>query len=170
MNTKTTSFTWFVTVFPDTHPWTFPEKLPKGVKYMKGQLEECPTTQRKHYHVLIYLEKNSGYRKVQNLVFNNLPVNCQIPRVNEAADKYVTKDQTRLAGPWSLGVCPKKSKNFHRFFDENTPTEHGECSVDIQKYLLSKPVRTEEFKELGSNWDLVEEEITHAIMDRLILE
>lgn len=168
MNTKATSYTWFVTVFPETHPWTFPEKLPKGVKYMKGQLEQCPTTKRSHYHVFLYMEKNSGYRQVQKLVFNNLPVNCQIPRVNDAADKYVSKDDTRIAGPWALGVQPKKSKASTMFFNDVEPSLHGACSSKLQKYLCYNMTRQPDMSDTGSDWSLVDEETTNKIMGKLL--
>lgn len=168
MNTKSTSYTWFVTVFPETHPWTFPEKLPKGVRYMKGQLEQCPTTKRSHYHVFLYMEKNSGYRQVQKLVFNNLPVNCQIPRVNDAADKYVSKDDTRIAGPWALGVQPKKSKAATMFFNDEEPSLHGVCSSKLQKYLCYNMTRQPDMAETGSDWSLVDEETTNKIMGKLL--
>jgi hypothetical protein len=168
MNTKATSYTWFVTVFPETHPWTFPEKLPKGVKYMKGQLEQCPTTKRSHYHVFLYMEKNSGYRQVQKLVFNNLPVNCQIPRVNDAADKYVSKDDTRIAGPWALGVQPKKSKASTMFFNDVEPSLHGACSSKLQKYLCYNMTRQPDMSDTGSDWSLVDEETNNKIMGKLL--
>lgn len=168
MNTKKSSYTWFVTVFPDTHPWTFPEKLPKGVRYMKGQLEECPTTKRRHYHVFLYLEKCSAYRAVQKLVFDNLPVNCQIPRVNDAADKYVSKDDTRIAGPWALGVQPRKSKASTMFFNDTEPSEYGPCSPKLQKYLCYQFIRQPGMEDTGSNWSLVDEETTSKIMNKLI--
>lgn len=168
MNTKATSYTWFVTVFPDTHPWTFPEKLPKGVRFMKGQLEQCPTTRKTHYHVFIYLEKNSGYRQVQKLVFDGLPVNCQIPRVNDAAEKYVSKDNTRIAGPWALGVQPKKSKASTMFFTDKEPSKYGVVHPQVQEHLCFRYNRLPEMVDLGSDWSLVDEETTERIMEKLM--
>lgn len=168
MNTKIASFKWFVTVFPDTHPWTFPEKLPNGVKYMKGQLEMCPSTERRHFHVYIYLKTKQKYTWVQKNVFDNHKVNCQVPRNDTAADRYVEKEDTRVGGPWSLGVPPDKRCNVHKFFNDGSlPTPP--VSREVQEMLLVNDiVRSLEYRDLGSDWSIVDPEVTQRVMDKLM--
>lgn len=167
MNTKVASRKWFVTVFPDTHPWMFPERLPDGVRYMKGQLEMCPSTDRKHFHVYVYLRDKQRYTWVQKNVFNGHKVNCQVPRNDVASDRYVEKEDTRIAGPWSVGVPPDRRCNVHKFFDDEvtTPVSH-----DVQELLLTAEIiRSLEYRGLGSDWTMVDPEVTQRIMDKLMM-
>jgi len=159
---KITSFKWFVTIFPDTHPWTFPEKLPKGVKYMKGQLEECPTTSRKHYHVVMYLTTKQAFTWVQTNVFDGHKVNCQVIRNDTAADRYVEKDASRIAGPWVLGKEPDRRSNITGFLSREPATPIP--SEQIQKYMQYQKTDP----TLSSDWSLVEPEVNEALMARMM--
>lgn len=166
-NTKSVTNKWFVTVFPDTHPWTFPERLPAGVKCIKGQMERCPSTGRTHYHVYIYLGQKEGYRWIQKNIFNDQPVNCQVPKNDVAAERYSVKDSTRIAGPWQLGEIPNKKCNMRTFFPGDTqpvPSDNSQKLMnDIERWKRNYTPYQD-----SNGWYLLTPEENDLIMSRLI--
>lgn len=83
--------------------------LRKECQYFVYQIEECPTTKRKHYQCFAQFNTRSYYTKVKRLflelgVMEPMSVHCE-PRkgtVKDATD-YCRKENTRVDGPYAMG-------------------------------------------------------------------
>lgn len=97
---------WLVTIYPD-YPevdcqWSeFPDER---IRYMRWQVEECPSSHRRHIQLYIELkspQRMSFLRKA--LGFPNL--HAEGARGSrEECDNYCSKDESRVHGPYTLGV------------------------------------------------------------------
>lgn len=95
---------WAFTLYPDTFGLWVPH-LPEGAAYIKGQLEECPSTKRLHWQGLIYFKE-----RVRRTLLNELlpKVHVELTR-SDAIENYVEKEKTAIPGTgFELGSKPHK--------------------------------------------------------------
>lgn len=97
---------WIATIYEVGKPL----ELSHHFNYIAYQLERCPSTGRLHFQC--YFETTRRCRRTTIVAWGD-PWNKAFlaPRrgTQEQAIKYVTKDSTRIAGPWHLG---EKSNDF----------------------------------------------------------
>lgn len=79
-------------------PQKYLEELQKHCDWVLGQLEECPTTHRKHIQGMAYAKNQSKWGFIKS---HKEP--CKDPL---ASVDYCTKADTRLDGPWEFGIRP----------------------------------------------------------------
>lgn len=88
--------------------WSWPEALPdKSIRYLKGQLEKGEKTGYEHWQLHINFYETTTGEKVSKIFgkFNIIPLkNEQI----YAHLNYVCKDDTRLLGPFEMGIIPHR--------------------------------------------------------------
>lgn len=79
------------------------QSLPIEVRYLCGQLEQAPSTNRVHLQAYIQLRQQKSIRAVQAIL--DCPgLHLEEQRgSNEQARDYCRKDDTRIAGPWECG-------------------------------------------------------------------
>lgn len=98
---------WLLTI--PAHSWAFPDELPNRCVYLIGQLEQGTTNGYLHYQILAHF--NRAVRKAHILKHFSKNTECVRPDGSlESNENYVTKDDTRVDGPWALGE-PLKQRN-----------------------------------------------------------
>lgn len=103
-NTKQGKY-WFLTIFGNYVP---PTELPEDYKYIMGQQEMCPTTNRLHWHVLLGFKTNKRFSAVKTLYPT---ANIQYS-ISEKAREYVEKEDTAIPGTrFALGAFPVRRNN-----------------------------------------------------------
>lgn len=98
---------WLLTI--PASDWSFPDQLPQRVVYMIGQLEQGSTTGYLHYQILVHFNRavrGAFIKKTFTRSTNHELCNGSL----EQCETYVTKDDTRVDGPWALGE-PLKQRN-----------------------------------------------------------
>lgn len=76
------------------YDWTVPAELPVGCIWIRGQQETCPTTGRLHHQLIAGFSKPQRLAGVKRLI---APGHWE-PSRSDAADSYVWKEDTRVAG------------------------------------------------------------------------
>lgn len=101
---------WCITIHTVLDDESQREK-PSRIEYMAWQLEETPTTKKPH--VQMYIQ--TGYRGTTLKMIKELfkvELHAEVQKgTNSQANSYVFKDETRIAGPWSLGEFIMKGSN-----------------------------------------------------------
>jgi hypothetical protein len=85
------------------YDWVVPEELPGGCTWLRGQQETCPTTGRLHHQVI------AGFIQPvrRTAVIRIIGAGHWEATKSAAADEYVWKDATRVAGTqFELGGKP----------------------------------------------------------------
>jgi len=90
---------WLGTLFD----WTVPAVLPDGCTWVRGQQETCPTTERLHHQVVAGFKSPVRLAAVKRVIGDG----HWEPTKSAAADAYVWKDDTAVAGTrFELGSKP----------------------------------------------------------------
>lgn len=78
------------------------------LKYWAGQLETCPETQRVHMHVHLCFKQDKRPGQVRDWLAEAGWAGAHVEKARNARDslKYVTKEETRLQGPFRSAECP----------------------------------------------------------------
>nr|WAE42315.1 MAG: replication associated protein [Cressdnaviricota sp.] len=93
---------WCFTIFCEGY--LPPDKKPEGVKYMIYQQERCPETGKLHFQGYIELTTPMRMCAVKELLNSN---NAHLEKrkgSQEDAIKYCSKQESKVKGPWTLGV------------------------------------------------------------------
>lgn len=101
-----TSRSWILTHDIVAEPWTFPKTLPKGIKYMIGQLEKGEKNGRLHYQIYLQTTDSVGPVAVKKLLGTRTTHVERIKKSDAAAKNYCMKKETRQDGPWELKPQP----------------------------------------------------------------
>lgn len=82
---------------------------PEQVVFFHGQFEMCPTTLRPHLQAYAYWESPKTFTQIQGFCQEGTHIE---PRkgTHHQAMEYVAKDDTRIAGPFSIGTEPAQGK------------------------------------------------------------
>lgn len=78
------------------------------VKFVRGQLEECPSTKRLHAQFFINTHNPTRCSKFKT---HDKLVNVSVVKVNNGSHDYCMKENTRVAGPWEYGIRPLNRNN-----------------------------------------------------------
>lgn len=85
---------WLLTIPEDD--WNVPEELPAGICYIRGQVEEGGTTRYRHWQLLVVATRGVRRNWIKERFGGN---SCHAePSRSDAADSYVWKEDTRVAG------------------------------------------------------------------------
>lgn len=85
------------------------DTMPDGIVFMVFQLEACPTTQRKHMQGYMELDKQVNLSTLKNKYSKT--ANWGKCDGDQASNiKYCTKNDTRIAGPWTFGEKKKQGQ------------------------------------------------------------
>lgn len=110
-------------------------KLTSQVKYIKWQLEKCPTTGTPHFQGVIIFKCPVRYKTVAK----HLPrAQFEACRDLYASINYVGKDETRIDGPWELGEGPKKQGQ--RTDLEALTSQITQGEITAESVALDQPV------------------------------
>lgn len=82
----------------------------KDVLYACWQLEECPSTKRRHLQGNIWLKHGKTRSAVKKKVFKDKGIACWPTISEEGAETYCMKENTRIAGPWTIGTKQQQGK------------------------------------------------------------
>jgi hypothetical protein len=77
-----------------------------AIRYMCGQLERCPTTNRAHAHLYVEFTNPWRFNRVKRtfgVIGTSPSVEIRRGSRNEARE-YATKSESRIAGPWEWGT------------------------------------------------------------------
>lgn len=85
-----------------------PIALPEGARYLVCQVESAPTTGQLHLQGFVVFEKNHRVHAVREL-FPGAHIEIMRGKVADS-EKYCTKEETRISGPWRLGEAPKQGR------------------------------------------------------------
>jgi hypothetical protein len=83
--------------------------LPNGCNFFAGQLERCPTTGRLHLQCVIQYTHAVTYKRV----LRDFEATGHLEQRKGTWDEsiaYVTKEETRVSGPWEFGERPTPGK------------------------------------------------------------
>lgn len=111
MTSNPTARTWLITrnisELEELDPYTYLRDLFEKTKarYVVGQLERGKNTNRDHIQAFANYE--SSVRQTWLKAYCS-KANLTIVRVNNGADTYCMKTDTRVDGPWQFGEKPKK--------------------------------------------------------------
>lgn len=114
--TKGRFIKWFLTVWPELNMEELEEVLSEQCKWWVIQREQCPTTERLHYHFACHLKAAKTFAEVKRMLkidaigtaqsFKFWGGEAGIQRII----KYCSKEETRVEGPWSGGDLPNKRR------------------------------------------------------------
>lgn len=106
--------------------------LPPSCTYIKGQLESGSDTGYLHWQILVHFEKKSTLTRVKSVFGNDC--HAELSR-SEAANDYVWKEDTRVAGTqFELGKLPFKrnsEKDWDKVLDSAKRGKWEEVPSDI---------------------------------------
>ena len=93
------------TYYPSGDCWPRPRAWLKQfpARYANIQVEKCPTTDRIHYQ--FYLSFEIGQR-TSTLCKKYPGISLHHVIKDNGASSYCLKEDTRLAGPWEIGIKP----------------------------------------------------------------
>ena len=102
---------WCGTLHLDTEEFdgeTFLKQLveAKRIAYGIGQIERCPTTGRLHFQFYIQAHRTQALSWVRKYIADRAHWEQARGNVQQCID-YCSKDDTRVAGPWTAGM-PKR--------------------------------------------------------------
>lgn len=95
---------WILTI--PASDWSFPDELPDGVQYLIGQLERGESG-FEHFQLLVHFQRAVRLAAVKRIFGDTCHAEKAVAR---AAEDYVTKEDTRIEGPFCLGE-PKHRRN-----------------------------------------------------------
>lgn len=107
-------FTYFVPVQQDSTPSPFDISDPAShsLRYWVCQLERAPDTGRLHYQGYLHFTRSVRMSYVKRLPCFDQTVHLEVARGSVASNvAYCTKEDTRLAGPWSYGEVPEEQRS-----------------------------------------------------------
>lgn len=96
---------WMLTSFAVEQPF----QIPEGVEYAIWQKEKCPTSGREHYQVFLRLSMRKYFTQVKEM----FPPGTHIETARFGFKKcidYCSKIESRVEGPWSVGIMPTSVK------------------------------------------------------------
>lgn len=105
-NTKIASTTWFGTLNnPERQPQEELEAMHNMAKavYTVGQLERGENGTE---HVQFYINVGNSKQRLSYMKKLNDRAHWEPVRFDKAAQRYVMKEETRVAGPWEFGTKP----------------------------------------------------------------
>lgn len=94
---------WIITL-PEEDAYSFIPGLRSGVSWLFGQLERGETTGFLHWQFIVGLNRKGSLRTIQGLYPG---CHAELTR-SDAAESYCGKLETRVKGPFELGVRPFK--------------------------------------------------------------
>jgi len=124
---------WILTI--PASDYAFPDELPNGVAYLIGQLERGESG-FEHWQLLVHFERTVRLAQVKRIFGSTTHAEKAVAR---AAEEYVTKDDTRIDGPFCLGQ-PKHRRNVATYWDaiwdaaKQGDMESIPASVRVQNY------------------------------------
>lgn len=74
-----------------------------GCRYVCGQLEKAPTTDKLHIQWFVNFDKPQRHSCIKK--FDN-SVHTEKVKINNGAHDYCMKEETRVEGPWTYGIKP----------------------------------------------------------------
>lgn len=118
----TKSRSWFLTLNNPTEDDINELELDDW-RYLTYQIEQVST---QHYHALVYYENARSWKSMKD----KYP-KCKIllPKRFEWVKRYVTKEESRVCGPWEYGVPPEPGRRTdleslgHRILDGDSPLD-----------------------------------------------
>lgn len=90
---------WQLTIFQND--FTLPDPVPAWLRYLVGQREICPQTERKHYHLHVELSRPQRLGALQ-LAFGAPGCHGEVVRSRSGSITYCTKPETRDPDPHSI--------------------------------------------------------------------
>lgn len=92
-------------------PSTIFDGIKEKIAYAVWQKERCPTTGREHLQCYVrYRNAVRGVYLANTLSLPTSDVRFECARSGDSENRnYCTKSDTRIAGPWELGVCVDKA-------------------------------------------------------------
>lgn len=98
--------------------------------YAIGQLEKGDKAETLHLQFMLYFAS-----AIRGTAFGDLPFFHQGVRNAKSVINYVTKEETRVAGPWETGICPismKKGPNWEEILKNAEEDKFTEIPAEIQ--------------------------------------
>ncbi len=92
--------------------------------FVVGQLEICPDTHRHHVQGFVQLPTRLRFSQLQRLCRTG--IHLEIAKAPKQAIEYCQKLDTRVSGPWSLGVAPVfqgRRSDLHRLYSQLVDNE-----------------------------------------------
>lgn len=110
---------WLGTCFCENHP----EELTGDLVWVKGQREVCPSTGRQHWQLIVGFAKPQRLSGVKRIVCS-----CHWePTKSEASERYVWKEETRVAGSqFELGGKPLRRNSAADWDEVRRAAERGQ--------------------------------------------
>lgn len=94
---------WIGTSYEDSMNMTHVD-----ISYARWQREKCPTTNREHFQFFVHFSRKKrllGVRSILGMTVHVEPSNDPV-----AAIAYCCKEETRIDGPWEVGMNPHAVK------------------------------------------------------------
>lgn len=101
---------WILTI--PREDWSFPDELPNGICYIIGQLERGESGYE-HWQLLCHCDRTRRLSWIKRIFGATTHAEKAVAR---AAEDYVTKEDTRIEGPFCLGE-PKHQRNESKDWD-----------------------------------------------------
>lgn len=105
-DTKASSTTWFGTLNnPEKQPQEELEAMHVAAKavYTVGQLEQGENGTP---HIQFYINVGNSKQRLSYMKKVNAKAHWEPVKFDKAAQRYVMKEETRVAGPWEFGTRP----------------------------------------------------------------
>lgn len=162
LTTKGTFNKWFLTVWKPLVVDDLTRTLTESCRWWAGQRELCPETERLHYHFALDLKQPLTFGGVKRLFGITEKGDIWSLKVWGGAEgiqriiAYVTKEDSRVEGPWSGGNLPSKKRRA------------GEVVVTMIREGRPDSEIVELFPFQARNIGLIREglERTHVLVDR----
>lgn len=123
-------------------------KKPVELKHITWQVELCPSTERVHTHMVFWMGEPVKFMQLcdmKNKIFGMASfLKCDRIQFKgifkiDGALKYCTKEETRIAGPWTEGNLPKQGQRSDLMAVADTIQEAGYGSAGIKRAAEQHP-------------------------------
>lgn len=114
-----TSRNYCFTIYPEKEPeFKLWEKLPETAIYMVFQYEKCPKTEKIHLQGYIEFDTPHRLKRAKELIGSNTIHLEKRKGTRDQARNYCMKTDTRIAGPFELGIWSNKSQGKRNDLEE----------------------------------------------------
>lgn len=162
---------WCFTSFEESVPF---DSLPSHSKYLIFQQEKCPSTEKVHYQGFFILKRSqrlTWLKKNVSVKWHMEPAKGN----NEQNRSYCSKDDSRIAGPWSYGTFAEKGSNKRKVMErfQEDPDELRRSDPKIYRRCLADVVNSRfndvTLPKLDRQWQIeLRQFIDHGADDRTI--
>ena len=119
-----------------------------GAAYTVGQLEQAPSTST--YHIQFYMNFKKPCR-ITAITKHDKQIHVERVKINNGADRYCMKEETRIAGPIELGERPVRRNNKADWEDIWNKAKQGDieaipAQVRITHYNKLKAIQKDHMK------------------------